>query len=140
MRKRSASNRRKQSPPLTIVIADDHGLVREALRQLFADHSELQVVGEATTGTEAIDLACALRPDVMVMDVAMPELDGIEATRRIHATLPEILIFGFSTRGRSPDPHPIEQAGAIGYFVKDEDSYRLLTELLETHARRHSPG
>lgn len=117
--------------PLRVLIADDHPLVRDGLRQLFGEQPGLLVVGEATTGTEAIAMATALRPDVVVMDVSMPEMDGVEATRLIHALLPEVAILGLSTSERGDGPHPIEQAGAAAYFTKGDDSHRLVDRLLD---------
>jgi CheY-like chemotaxis protein len=117
--------------PLRIVLADDHALVRDGLRQLLADHPALDVVGEASDGVEAVALVDALRPDVVIMDVAMPRMDGIEATRRIHAATPHVVILGLSTQERPRGLHAIEDAGAAGYFAKGDDAQRLLERLLE---------
>lgn len=122
--------------PLTIVLADDHALVREGLRELFADRVELQVVGEAADGHEAVAQAHALRPDVVIMDVSMPGMDGVEATRRIRAELPSVQVFGLSTEERPPRLHAIERAGAAGYFAKGDDGQRLVERLLSAHAAR----
>src|SRR5262249_32853341 len=85
------------SQPLRILIADDHVVVRAGLRELFSERPGLQVVGEAANGIEAISKAGALQPDVIVMDVSMPRMNGIEAAREIHQTLPHIHIVGLST-------------------------------------------
>lgn len=130
----STASEDRQLQPLRVLIADDHPLVRDGLRQLFGEQRGLQVVGEATTGKEAVAMAAALRPEAVVMDVSMPDMDGIEATRRIHKMLPEIVILGLSTSERGADPHPIEQAGAAAYFTKGDDSHRLVDRLLRIRA------
>ena len=86
------------------------------------------------TDIEAIAEAHALRPDVILMDVSMPRMDGIEATRRIRAELPFIQILGLSTQVRTEDLHAIEQAGAAGFFTKGSDTQRLIDHLMAVHA------
>ncbi len=122
--------------PLRVVIADDHGLVRDGLRELFEEHVELEVVGEAADGAAAVALALSLRPDVVVMDVSMPHMDGIEATRRIRAQLPDVQVFGLSTQEQTDSLHAIEQAGAAGYFTKGDQAQRLVDRLIALHVRR----
>jgi len=95
---------------------------------------ELQVVGEAVNGLEAIAQAHVLRPDVVLMDVSMPEMDGVEATRHIRAELPLIQLLGFSMHARTERPHAIELAGAEGFFTKGVDTGVLIERLLATHA------
>src|SRR5829696_7842569 len=77
---------------IRVVIADDHNVVRKGIRDLLSDEDEIDVVGEGRNGQEAVDLASALKPDVVVMDIAMPELSGIEATRRIRASIPSVRV------------------------------------------------
>jgi PAS domain S-box-containing protein len=123
---------------LGILIADDHGAVRKVLREMLEERPELRVVGDAANGLEAIERAHALRPDVVLMDISMPEMDGVEATRRLRAELPFIEVLGLSMQPRTQDPHPIEQAGAAGFFTKGIDTQRLLDDLLVMHATRLS--
>jgi DNA-binding NarL/FixJ family response regulator len=113
--------------------ADDHPALRKTFRELLQTRPEFQVVGEAANGFEAIAQAYALRPDVVLMDVSMPEMDGIEATRRIRAELPFIQILGFSISPRM-GPHAIEVAGAEGFFTKGVDMQRLIDHLLVKQA------
>jgi CheY-like chemotaxis protein/anti-sigma regulatory factor (Ser/Thr protein kinase) len=131
-------SRSEQSDALRIVIADDQPALRKTFRKLLEEWAEFQVVGEATDGIDAIAQAHALRPDVVLMDVSMPKMDGVEATRRIRAELPFIQIFGFSVHPRTDEPHPIELAGAEGFFNKGTDTERLIDRLLLRHASRPS--
>jgi CheY-like chemotaxis protein len=121
------------SPPLRILLVDDHAEMIDALREILHDHPELRVIGDASNGLEAISRAHALRPDVILMDVWMPIMNGVEATRRIRAELPAIRIFGLSVDARPQGPHAIEEAGAAGFFVKGADMYRLVDELIVQH-------
>ena len=97
---------------------------------------QLSVVGDASNGFEAIAHAHALRPDVILMDVAMPHMDGIEATARIRAELPDIQILGLSMQPRSADRRRDRAGGGGGFFVKGTDTQRLIEHLLAFHASR----
>jgi CheY-like chemotaxis protein len=121
---------------LTILVVDDHDTMRRTIRDVLAERPQLSVIGEAANGIEAIECARALRPDVILMDVAMPQMDGIEATARIHAELPDIEILGLSMHSRNEVGEAIEQAGAAGYFVKGTDTRQLVEHLLRLHAER----
>jgi len=132
----AGGNGRASSDALRILIVDDHAAVRSALRDVLNERPQLSVVGDASNGFEAIAHAQTLRPDVILMDVAMPHMDGIEATRRIRAELPDIQILGVSMQPRSTAAHAIEEAGAQGFFVKGIDTERLIDHLLVVHASR----
>jgi len=121
---------------LRIVIVDDHAKVRSALRDMLNQQTQLSVVGEASNGVQAIARARTLRPYVVLMDVAMPQMDGIEATRRIRAEFPDIVILGLSMQPHSAASHAIEKAGANGFFVKGLETQRLIDHLMEVHAAR----
>lgn len=122
--------------PLRILIVDDHPAVRRALREMLLQRPQLSVVGDASNGFEAIAHAYTLRPDVILMDVAMPHMDGVEATTRIRAALPDIRILGMSMFARSEAADAIEHAGAAGFFVKGTDTQRMIDHLLGFHASR----
>jgi PAS domain S-box-containing protein len=122
---------------LRILIVDDHPQIRKVFRSLVEDRSELEVVGDASDGIEAIAQARALAPDVILMDVSMPNMDGIEATRRIRADFPAIEILGISMQPRGEEPHPIEEAGAAGFFMKGVDTRSLIARLLATQKLRY---
>jgi CheY-like chemotaxis protein len=119
---------------LRILIADDQPALRATFRELLQARPEFQVVGEAANGLEAIAQAHVFRPDVVLMDVSMPDMDGIEATRRIRAELPLTQVLGFSVYPRMENPHAIELAGAEGFFTKGIDTQRLINHLLAKHA------
>ena len=104
--------------PLRILVADDHPIVRQTVRRLLNSHPRFEVCGEAHDGAEAIDEAQRLKPDVVVMNIAMPVMNGIEAAREINAKLPELAIVILSSHA---DKHFIEQAmksGARAYVAK----------------------
>ena len=122
------------SKALKILIVDDDAGVRRAFRELLQERPELHVVGEAGDGLEAIAEAHRLSPDVILMDVSMPRMDGVEATRRIHAELPFIQILGLSTHVKTEELHAIERAGAEGFFTKGVDTQRLIDHLMVKHS------
>src|ERR1700760_2308629 len=104
---------------IRILLADDHAVVRQGFRMILAAQSDLEIVGEAGNGREAIELASTLKPDVVVMDVTMPELNGIEATRRMTAENPHIRVVALSMHKDSVYVRGILRAGARGYLLKD---------------------
>lgn len=103
---------------IRLMLADDHRMLREGLRRSMTERG-FDVVGEARDGAEAVDLAAALRPDVILMDVTMPELDGVEATRQIKARQPEIRIVMLTMHADQDVLAEAIRAGANGYLVKD---------------------
>ena len=102
-----------------IVLADDHRILREGLRSLIAQQADLELVGEAATGEEAVELARRTKPDVVIMDVVLAGMDGVEATRRIHAELRETRIIALSMHSDRRYVSEMLRAGASGYLVKD---------------------
>jgi DNA-binding NarL/FixJ family response regulator len=109
--------------------------VRAGLRELFSERPGLQVMGEATNGLEAISQAMALQPEVIVIDVSMPKINGIDATREIHRTQPHIHIVGLSTYDDEISERSMREAGAEAYFTKNEGTDRLLDYLLSLRVR-----
>lgn len=107
------------SKKLRILLADDHAVVRQGFRMILAAQADMEIVGEASNGREAVELAERLRPDVVVMDVAMPELNGIEATRRLVSSSPRTRVLALSMHKDSVYVREILRAGARGYLLKD---------------------
>src|SRR5919109_950759 len=102
-----------------ILLADDHAVVRQGFKMILSAQSDLEIVGEAANGREAVELAERLKPDVVVMDVAMPELNGIEATRRLVSSAPHTRVLALSMHKDSVYVREILRAGARGYLLKD---------------------
>jgi two-component system, NarL family, response regulator NreC len=111
---------------LRILLADDHTVVRQGLRKLLEERADWEVVGEAGDGREAVKLAEQLRPDVAVLDVAMPLLNGVEATRQIARRAPATRILVLSMHSDEAYVTQILKAGAIGYLLKDSADVDLL--------------
>ncbi|MBA3474372.1 MAG: response regulator transcription factor [Rubrobacter sp.] len=114
------------SPPKRLLIADDHALVREGMRAMLASEQNLEVVGEAESGREALELCRELRPDLILMDVRMPEMDGLAATREIKGEYPETRILILTTHESPEYLMDAIRAGAAGYVLKDSTKQRLL--------------
>jgi two-component system, NarL family, response regulator NreC len=106
-------------PKLRIVLADDHTLVRHGLRKVLQDQSDWEVVGEANDGREAVRLVQELKPDVAILDIAMPRLNGIEATRQIARRFPDVQVLVLSMHADEPYVTQVLRAGASGYLLKD---------------------
>ncbi len=111
---------------IRILLADDHAVVRQGFKMILAAQQDMEIVGEAGNGREALDLAGQLQPDVIVMDVAMPELNGIEATRRVADLSPRTRVLALSMHKDSVYVREILRAGARGYLLKDSISSDLL--------------
>ncbi|MFL4909558.1 response regulator [Streptomyces sp. MMS24-I2-30] len=112
-----------------IVLADDQPLVRSGLRVLMADHPDLEVVGEAATGAEAVQLVGEISPDVVVMDIRMPGMDGIEATRRVTAGPAMTRVLVLTTFDEDDHVYGALRAGASGFVVKDMALDDILTAI-----------
>ena len=116
-------------PPLRVLLADDHRIVREGLRLLLSEEYDIEIVGEAVHGREAVDLALRLEPDVVIMDVAMPLIDGDEATRQIKTHLPQTRVIALSTYNEPETIGKMYRAGAESYVLKTASPAELLAAI-----------
>ncbi len=123
-------------PPLRIIVVDDHGIVREGLMALLGTQDGMKVVGSAATGQAAIAAAELLQPDIMIMDLVLPDLSGIEATQRISSLYPAIAIIALSASHTCEHVSRALRAGARGYVVKDANGAELVDAVRTVGAGR----
>jgi DNA-binding NarL/FixJ family response regulator len=126
------------SAPIKVMIVDDHELVREGLRSVLVQEPTIEVVGEAANGELAVEAAWRLHPDVVLMDLQMPGLDGIEALTRIRAKTPEIQVVVLTNFATDQKVRDAVAAGAIGYLLKDVLKSELLQAIRNAHEGRPS--
>ena len=120
--------------PVRVVIADDHRLFAEALDALLATDARIEVAGHARDGREAVALADELAPQVILMDISMPVMDGIEATRLIRETRRDVRVLMLTGSSSSEDVDRARRAGAAGYVTKDRIAAELIDAIVETAA------
>jgi len=114
---------------IRILVADDHAVVRQGFKMILDAQADMEIVGEAGNGREAVELAEQLHPDVVVMDVSMPELNGIEATRRLATSVPRARVVALSMHKDSVYVREILRAGARGYLLKDSGAADLVAAI-----------
>ncbi|MCK9275074.1 MAG: response regulator transcription factor [Syntrophales bacterium] len=119
-------------PEIKLLIVDDHEAMRKGLATLLGMYDGLQVIGEASDGKEAVKMAESLLPDVILMDIRMPEMDGIEATRIIHRQHPRIMIIGLSTYDSKEHADAMADAGAAGFYSKSDSCEVLIAAIKNT--------
>ena len=119
--------------PIRVLLTDDHAIVRKGVRALLATERDIQVVGEAGNGAEAVAKAETLCPDVILMDLMMPELDGIEATRQITANIPGARVIVLTSFAADDKVFPAIKAGALGYLLKDSGPEELLRAIRQVY-------
>lgn len=119
---------------IRVVVADDHKVVRAGIRELLADEPDIEVVGEARNGHEAVALVLAKRPDVVVMDINMPELSGVEATRQIRAAAPQVRVLVLTAYQDDPYIYGLLDAGASGYILKTAEGGDIVRAVRATAA------
>lgn len=121
------------SHPIRVVIADDHAVFREGTRGILSRDPDLEVVGEAADGLEALDMVDRLRPNVALVDIAMPGLNGIEVTRRIKQSQPAIAVVALTVHDEDPYVIAVLEAGASGYLLKDVHGSELIQAVHAVH-------
>ncbi len=119
---------------IRLLLVDDHTLVRQGIRSLLETQEDIEVVAEASGGHEAIAKAAELRPDVILMDLAMPDLNGMEATQQIKREHPEIQVLALSMHGTDDYLFRVLEAGASGYLLKEAEAAELTAAIRAVHA------
>jgi two-component system, NarL family, response regulator LiaR len=115
--------------PIRVLLTDDHAIVRKGVRALLETERDIQVVGEAANGAEAVEKAEVLCPDVILMDLMMPKLDGIEATLQITAKFPSVRVIVLTSFAADEKVFPAIKAGALGYLLKDSGPEELVSAI-----------
>jgi DNA-binding NarL/FixJ family response regulator len=130
----------KEPRPIRILVVDDHVIMRQGLAHLLKAQPDMDVVGEASDGQSAIIMARQFLPDVIVMDISMPIMSGLEATRIIHTEMPDIQVIGLSMFGEEEKAETMKRAGAVRYLTKAGPSNVLIAMIRETarSARRRA--
>jgi len=118
---------------MKVLLADDHAIVRDGLKQLLSQQTDMEVVGEAADGKEAVEKAKSLRPDVTLLDIAMPRLSGLDAVRLIKEAVPETQIVVLSMHKKEAYVHQVFAAGALGYVLKASPSSDVLDAIRAAH-------
>ena len=119
--------------PITVLIAEDHTIVREGICALLASEADIKIVGEAENGRDAVKLALSIRPDVVVMDIAMPLLNGIQATRQLLAAAPAMRVLILSAHSDDAYVEHVIALGAAGYLLKQSSSSMLAAAIRDVH-------
>jgi NarL family two-component system response regulator LiaR len=119
--------------PIRVLIVDDHEIVRKGIRALLANKRDIQVIGEASNGAQAVVQAQTLHPDVVLMDLVMPKMDGIQATREITARLPGTRVLVLTSFAADEQVFPAIKAGALGYLLKDSGPQELVQAIRQVY-------
>ncbi|PDV98204.1 response regulator [Candidatus Chloroploca asiatica] len=117
------------NPPIRVLLVDDHAVVRGGLRFFLASSDNIEIVGEGANGGEALELVAQLAPDVVIMDMMMPVMDGITATRELRRRFPQVRVLALTSFGEGEIVQQALQAGAIGYLLKDAQGSDLVAAI-----------
>ncbi len=120
--------------PIRVVIADDHALVREGTSELLAKHPDIEVVAAAEDGISAVELIAKFRPDVALVDISMPGLTGIEVTREVKSSFPEVAVLILTVHDEDGYVRALLEAGAAGYLLKDIGEAELVRSIRAVHS------
>jgi DNA-binding NarL/FixJ family response regulator len=119
---------------IKIILADDHRIFRKGLKSLLSEKENIEVLAEADNGDEALEAARKYKPEIVIMDIAMPKMDGIEATRRIRERFPDTEVVVLSMHAKKAYIDQVLKAGAKGYVLKDSDEENLLSAIETVHS------
>jgi NarL family two-component system response regulator LiaR len=133
---RKLGDQMENSVPIRVLIVDDHSMVRKGLLAFLRNRSDLEVVAEARNGQEALELCRQLHPDVILMDLVMPVLGGVAATRQIRTSFPQVQVIALSSFSEKELIQDVLQAGAIGYLLKNVSGDELAEAIRNVHSRR----
>jgi DNA-binding NarL/FixJ family response regulator len=122
-----------QLPKIRVLVADDHAILRDGICSLLERQPDIEVVGEASNGQEALELAAQTQPDIVLMDIAMPEMDGMQATRLIKERLPGVRILILTQHDNPEFIRPLIQGGASGYVLKKSGGKEVLNALRQVY-------
>jgi two-component system, NarL family, response regulator LiaR len=125
---------------IRVLLVDDHAVVRKGVREFLEDEPDIEVVGEAGDGQQVVELAVALQPDVVVMDVAMPHLSGVESTKRIRTLAPSVRVLALTAYDDEPYIFGLLDAGVTGYMLKTAGSDEIVRAVRATAAGRAALG
>ena len=128
-----------QAPPITLLLADDHPVVRKGTRELLEAEADLRVLGEASSGADVVAKAQALNPDIVLMDMSMPDMTGVEATRRIKAGQGRVSVLVLSSYDDDAYVFAALEAGAAGYLLKEASEEELLRAVRAVSRHGRSP-
>ena len=118
---------------IKIILADDHRIFRKGLKSLLSEKENIEILAEADNGAEALEAARKYRPEIVIMDIAMPKMDGIEATRQIRERLPDTEVIILSMHAKKAYIDQVLKAGAKGYVLKDSDEENLIAAINTVH-------
>ena len=121
---------------ISIILVDDHVIMRDGLRHLLSSESDIEVIGEADNGREAVKLVLSKKPDIVIMDIAMQDMNGIEATRQIKNENPDIKVIALSMHSERQIVVGVFRAGASGYLLKESSSLELVDAIRTIHLGR----
>ncbi len=121
---------------ISIILVDDHVIMRDGLRHLLSSESDIEVIGEAANGREAVKLVLSKKPDIVIMDIAMQDMNGIEATRQIKNENPDVKIIALSMHSERQIVVGVFRAGASGYLLKESSSLELVDAIRTIHLGR----
>lgn len=121
---------------ISIILVDDHVIMRDGLRHLLSSESDIEVIGEAANGREAVKLVLSKKPDIVIMDIAMQDMNGIEATRQIKNENPDVKVIALSMHSERQIVVGVFRAGASGYLLKESSSLELVDAIRTIHLGR----